>query len=396
MGQKRKPDNAIEAEKNEESCVMKFSMDAKTMAAWLSKAASAIGPSAIPALAMLHIEIDHNRVLAASGTNLDIWVKVDAEASGAVEGEIGDCFLLPATQAIAFAGKSKSTVTIDVNPDGRTVVMSCGRSSIALNTLPAKEWPNITPPTDPCGFEIQASDFTRILSQTMASVATDISRPALHGVHLVGDGSFIEAVAVNGHQLSLRRLNEKTGLDVGRTIPTQTCALACKFFTSGIIEVDVGHALIKLSCGDVELTSKLIDIEFPDYMRIIPNLGERRLTVDADDLSNAVSRMQILTEKQSRALKFEIGDDGDLVLSLSNPSFGTSTEIIQTTGWTGGVLVFGANIKYVEAAINKFRGGVATFAIHDFATPIQIYAGVTAPLRGQSDIEVIMPLRVAA
>jgi DNA polymerase-3 subunit beta len=328
---------------------------------------------------------------------MDALIKVSAECDADFEG--GEPFLIPAAPAVAFAKRSNGNVSVFVNRDNSTAVMGAGRASLTLRTLPAKEWPELTAKGIPSSFSVNTDDFIGAIGNVARAAEINGSRLYLHGVymHSAASRDGLMLVAVDGHRMSIRRLSvEMQSTPRGVILPTQLVLMLPRLAASKRMDVSVYDNCVRFACGDVEILSKVVDGDFPDYARLKPNLAKNRFSVDADDFLLALSRMQILTEKQSKAMRLEIGDDGDLVISFSNDGLGKSTEVLPTQGWTGGQLVFGANATYLASAAKGYAGGILTFAIDTNASPIRIQGGLVERLDWENNLEVVMPLRVAA
>ena len=54
------------------------------------------------------------------------------------------------------------------------------------------------------------------------------------------------------------------------------------------VAVELSEAKIRVTVGDVVLTSKLIDGTFPDYGRVIPQGNDKELKVDRAEFAEAV------------------------------------------------------------------------------------------------------------
>ncbi len=58
--------------------------------------------------------------------------------------------------------------------------------------------------------------------------------------------------------------------------------------------------------GGRKLISRMIDGQFPAYERVIPKGNDKHIEFERERLTNAVKRVQILSNERSRAVKFII------------------------------------------------------------------------------------------
>src|SRR6185295_9695988 len=84
------------------------------------------------------------------------------------------------------------------------------------------------------------------------------------------------------------------------------------------VEIEVSDTKIRVTIGDVVLTSKLIDGTFPDYARVIPQANDKVLKVDRGEFAGAVDRVSTISSERGRAVKLSAGE-GHLTLSVINP-----------------------------------------------------------------------------
>ena len=73
--------------------------------------------------------------------------------------------------------------------------------------------------------------------------------------------------------------------------------------------------------GEVTLTMRLIEGEFPNYRQVIPKVVTRKVTMPSDTLSQALRRVALLSVERSQAVRVELSA-GRLRLSANNPDLG--------------------------------------------------------------------------
>ena len=95
--------------------------------------------------------------------------------------------------------------------------------------------------------------------------------------------ALLRAVATDGHRLARVETPAPAGASgmPGVIVPRKAVAEIQKLLegADGEVEVQLSATKIKVSIGDVVLTSKLIDGTFPDYERVIPRGNDKVLKV---------------------------------------------------------------------------------------------------------------------
>jgi DNA polymerase-3 subunit beta len=77
--------------------------------------------------------------------------------------------------------------------------------------------------------------------------------------------------------------------------------------------------------GNQLLTSNLIDGQFPNYRRVIPESQEQQLVVEKDLLESAIRRVSLLVEQKSRRI-FLILQEDNLVITSEESEIGMARE----------------------------------------------------------------------
>ncbi len=151
--------------------------------------------------------------------------------------------------------------------------------------------------------------------------------------------------------------------------------------------VEISTTKIRLTCGAVTLTSKLIDGTFPDYQRVIPSGNDKRLTVDCADFSRAVDRVSTISSERGKAVKLSVADSR-LTLSVNNPDAGNATEEVEVE-YDSAPIDIGFNARYLLDIAGQLEGDTALIKLADPGSPTLIQDREGAPT-----LYVLMPMRV--
>ena len=77
--------------------------------------------------------------------------------------------------------------------------------------------------------------------------------------------------------------------------------------------------------GATHLSSNLIDGQFPDYRRVIPDAQKYRALVEKEALEDALRRVSLLVEQKSRKVVFSMAE-GALTVFSKESELGVATE----------------------------------------------------------------------
>ncbi len=135
------------------------------------------------------------------------------------------------------------------------------------------------------------------------------------------------------------------------------------------------------------LISKLIDGNFPDYEKVIPNNNTNILKVDRDVFSMAVDRVSTIINEKSPAIKFKLLKNLMNISSVDSES-GLATEDI-IIEYSGNQMEVGFNSKYILEMINNLEDDKINLSFNDTSSPV-----IATEQSSPDLIYVLMPMRV--
>ena len=286
-------------------------------------------------------------------------------------------------------------VSLDNSGDAGQLVIRAGRSRFTLQTLPDSDFPDLAAGTLEHRFTLAATELRRLIEKTQFAISTEETRYYLNGIFFhtidVKGHTMLRAVATDGHRLARVETDAPQGSAgmPGIIIPRKAVNEILKLVEAGTEEVtvEVSAAKIRLTFGEVVLTTKLIDGTFPDYQRVIPTANDKLLTVEKADFTAAVDRVSTVSSERTRAVKLAVGD-GKLTLSVTNPDSGSAVEEIEVD-YDQTSLEIGFNARYLLDIAAELDGDTALIKLADSGSPtlIQDREGATA-------LYVLMPMRV--
>ena len=176
--------------------------------------------------------------------------------------------------------------------------------------------------------EIALEQLQEGIEQCLFATAKESTRYAINGVLWEIKGKKLTLVATDGRRLARSRVNVKSITDEQLTkstiiMPAKTMGLLGRLSSGdkdvvGVKLID-NQALIK--CGNVVISSNLVEGNFPKYEDIIPTDYDKKLTLSTEGVLSAVRRSALLTSEESRGIKISVSKDG-LVFSGRAPETG--------------------------------------------------------------------------
>jgi DNA polymerase-3 subunit beta len=261
-------------------------------------------------------------------------------------------------------------VEIAVN-DGHAMV-SAGRSSFRLPTLPVEDFPAISSNELPVNFSLTAADMRDLIDATRFAISTEETRYYLNGIYIhKAESGELCAVATDGHRLAMTRQALPSGaaqmpsIILPRKAVNELRKLLDDF--DGDVLIGLSETRAEFRFGVVRLTSKLIDGTFPDYTRVIPVGNDRIMQVDVSAFSAAVDRVSTIASEKSRSVKMGLRS-GVLTLSASNTDASSATEELEVS-YDGPEMEIGFNARYLLDIAGQVNSDMVEFALADQGSP---------------------------
>ena len=235
-----------------------------------------------------------------------------------------------------------------------------------------------------------------MIEKTRFAISTEETRYYLNGIYVhcatTEEGTpTLRAVATDGHRLAQIELPLPTGADgmPGVIVPRKTVHELHRLLEDGGVDVQVGVSAskVRFEIGSITLTSKLIDGQFPDYARVIPQNNDKEMKVSNAEFMNAVDRVSTIASERGRAVKLNLADE-KLTLSVNNPEGGSATEEI-AIDYGAEPLEIGFNARYLLDIAAQLESEQALFKLADPGSPTMVKDG-----GDNSALYVLMPMRV--
>ena len=266
----------------------------------------------LPILSNILLRTDGHRLMVAA-TNLEIASSQLIGAKIANEGAI----TIPARLITEFVGSlPRTTVTLKV--EGNHLHITADGYNSTINGAVADDFPELPTINEKTAvsYAITTADLKQAITQTILTASSDSTRPVLTGVYWHSHDGALYLAATDGYRLSQKRLVE-TKSDVAAIIPTSTLQEVLRTINDDIAEVEVlfDETQVRFRLNDAEITSRLIDGNFPDYRQLIPASSESIVTLPRADFSQ-ITKVAGLFARASGGSITITADAGKGLLSL--------------------------------------------------------------------------------
>jgi len=280
--------------------------------------------SSMPILAGLKLDIEGSQLrLQATDLERAVRCEIPIENKGGDESIVlnGAVFNqiaahLPADERISLTSKAD---------DGTSILVRCGEVTFDLTTLPADDYPEISPLQSAKTGTVSIAQFQRGLNQTVfaAKKAGQTTRLNLTGVNLVLKSDHLKLVTTDGYRLAMKTVEIADTQEEGEFLIDASVLADLDRVLSQLqadtVDIYKGEGQLFFHAAGVTFMARTIAEEFPDFDRVIPKNNEISLVFDRKTLLEALQRIEITAAEDSGAisLKATPGESAVVIASSS-------------------------------------------------------------------------------
>ena len=273
----------------------------------------------------------------------------------------------------------------------KRMTVQAGKSRFALQTLAAEEFPTVAQAEHfNATVTLPQKTLKHLFNMVHFAMAQQDIRYYLNGMLLVVDGTNVIAVATDGHRLAFCQVQaEQEFARQEVIIPRKTILELQRLLeeTDDTVQLDIAANQVKLTFGDIELISKLVEGKFPDYTRVIPKGYKNDFTMSRDQLLRALQRAAIMTSDKFKGVRC-ILNPGSMKISSTNADQEEAVEEIEID-YGGDSVDIGFNVTYLLDVLNNLKCDNVNIALGDANSS----ALITIP--DNADFKyVVMPMRI--
>ncbi|MDR1238777.1 MAG: DNA polymerase III subunit beta [Treponema sp.] len=198
-------------------------------------------------------------------------------------------------------------------------------------------------------FDMPVKDFKNMISQTVFAVSDDETRYFMNGVFLEKGEEKIVMVATDGRRLAF--IDKVVGAEIkdftGVIVPPKILnILMRRAGDEGLVSISVTDKTIFVRFESYNLSSALIEGQFPNYRKVIPENQNFSLSVNRGELLDALRRVSLMVEQKSHRVYLGV-KPGVMSVYSEESDIGTASEDIPCK-YDGEEVAIALNYRYIE------------------------------------------------
>lgn len=348
---------------------------------------------ALPILSSILLKAtDKNLTLQA--TNLDTSLLLSLNVKVEEKGKI----TVPARSFLEFTA-SLSPQTLLISEEEGKVIVKGETAQAVFQTMNADEFPKFPEVNKEEEFKIKKDILSKFIRKTSFAAALDEGRPVLTGVLLKIEGGILKMVATDGFRLSEAVSKEKIPqVDFGNLIIPAKALVEVERLLSEESEdeitfgrsVDKNQIFFAVNPSDGALLfARLLEAEYPDYKRIIPDSFSLTAKISTEELISAVKTASIFAHGDGQTLKlFFDPQKKEIIISAQTAEIGKGTAKVSADIDGKGIEV-GFNAKFLLDGVSSMGTEQTLIQIKEEVAPAML-----TPVGDEDYRHIIMPVRL--
>lgn len=265
----------------------------------------------------------------------------------------------------------------------------CASIRTSISGFDPVEYPEL-PQVEGDSFSLPQNLLKDMIGHTLFAIAQDESRPILTGCLMEIGHTEMRVVALDGFRLALRKeIVQGPEKDVSAVVGGRVLGDIAKILadTEETVSMCFTQSHVRLNIGSTRVVARLLEGEFIRYRQILPEEWQTRVTVDRNELGNAIDRASLIArEGKSNLVCFKI--DGEMLEVTSNSETGDMEEKMEVMT-EGKDLTIAFNVRYITDVLKTLNDEKVVMRFNSNVSPC-----VICPTEGDAYLYLVLPVRV--
>ena len=208
----------------------------------------------------------------------------------------------------------------------------------------------------------------------------------LTGIRMEFEGGVLRLVATDTHRLAVRtaRIDSGAGEPTAAIVPLKAIQLVQKIPAGETITLQLGQHRAAFLGENAAVYTQLIEGQYPNYQRVIPQESTRQWTLMTQDFRNALRRAYLVARSNSN--KVYLRTDGEKLVISARGDVGEATERVDLVR-VGDDLEIAFNARYLLDVMEVVKSVGVVMELTEALRP-----AVVKPAELDDYLCVIMPM----
>jgi len=371
---------------------MKFTVNRETFLKELFKVqGTGERKSTLPILSNVLITAENKKISLLS-TNMEVGIQTSFEDEVIEKGKT-----TASAKVLYDICKEIQSNVLDIELEDNFLKIRGGKTESKIPTLPASDFPKVQLPSKSPKITVDSSVIKDMMDKVSFCASSDETKYHLNSVYIdnANNKGWLRMVSTDGHRLGIIDKPLCTLDDLGSSkgilIPKKGVYELSKIVdTAEKVSLLYESGYFYLIADNTTVFVKEMDLEYPDYLRVVPSGNDKSFKVKRSEMLSALKVVSIMSTVKSRTVLMSV-NNGSLTLSSKSPEIGESnTEIEVDYSKTPMEIKF--NSKYIIDILSSLNDDIITFYMGEPLSPVLI-----KPDKDGTDSDnmyVVMPMRL--
>lgn len=365
---------------------MIFSVERTKLLDAVSRLQRAVGAkTSMPVLEGILISAEQGKITLIS-YNLEMGMKKELYAKC---DEAGDIVIN--ARLLAEILRKMNGMQVEITSDDKLGCnITCAGASFDIMGMAATDFPEMPTVSQGTSFTVNGEILSEAVKGTVfAAAQNEGSKPILTGINFSVSDGIMQLVAIDGYRLAIRKEKTPAEAEISFTVSSKALGEAVKLIDEETedISINVGERLISFDINGYSFISRLLEGEFVNYKKTIPDEYKQRVTVNTRELIDIIERVSLLISESFSTPVRCYFNELNVVFTCAT-SMGRVTETFNTR-LEGESFEIGLNSRYLLEALKASEAENVQILFNGPNSGV-----VIAPTEGDSFKYMIMPMRL--
>lgn len=341
--------------------------------------------TSMPVLEGILISAEQGKITLIS-YNLEMGMKKEIYAKCDEEGDI-----VINARLLADILRRMNGIQVEISADDRlNCHIKSGEATFDIMGMAATDFPEMPSVTEGKTIIVDGKLLLENVKGTIfAAAQNEGARAILTGLNFVFSDNIMQLVAIDGYRLAIRKQKIESNNNIEFTATSKSIAEVVKLIDEETenVEINVGERLISFNINGYSFISRLIEGEFVNYKKTLPQETKQSVVVSTRDLINTIERVSLLiSESFSTPIRCYFNELN--VVFTCATSMGRATETFNLE-LNGPSFEIGLNSRYLLDALKACDSENIKILFNGPNTGVLI-----EPVEGEEFKYMIMPMRL--
>lgn len=338
--------------------------------------------STVTALEGIHMKADGFQ-LTLTGYDMELAIITSMEANVLEPGEV-----VLSAKLLGDMVRRISSETVELYADAKNATtIRGGITEYDIMGMDPGDYPDLPTTGAEQTMEMDCATLRSLVETTLFAVSTDDKKPAHTGELFSITPTYLTVVALDGFRLAIMEKQIIASKEIDIIIPQKTMSEVTKLLGEDdeTIQIAANRRFVVFTTPRYTILSRLIEGDFLDYKRVIPEGCKTRIVIDTRDFIDVVERASlIITERLKNPLRITFDKN---VTVRCQTTLGKVVDELDAE-ITGDPVEIGFNNRYLLDALRNSGCDKVALEINGPLSPVKIM-----PAESNDFLFLVLPVR---